>query len=203
MRNRQGGGNVTAPPAAGLARIRDAASRGRGGPAPPRRLFAFLRFLLRRLLGRRRDQLIQVDRADLLALLPFLPFLRWPAPRAVPAVAAQRLRRRADLAAPRVRSHRRFVPTFVHFIPDFLRDSVPLFLKRQCDRTLAAPRAAVAFRRGRRHRLCARSRAGGQLGAGVRLDAPLADPAPPRALARGRLLRPFPQPQNPTNYVCP
>jgi hypothetical protein len=42
----------------------------------------------------------------------------------------------------------RFAPPRVHFIPDLLRESAPLFLKRQCDRTLgscptptASPRA--------------------------------------------------------------
>jgi hypothetical protein len=33
-------------------------------------------------------------------------------------------------------SHYRFAPPLTHFIPDFLTYSVPLFLKRQCDRTL-------------------------------------------------------------------
>jgi MFS family permease len=36
----------------------------------------------------------------------------------------------------RARSHCRFVPPLIHFIPDLLTYSVPLFLKRQCDRTL-------------------------------------------------------------------
>ena len=36
----------------------------------------------------------------------------------------------------RARSHCRFVLPLIHFIPDSLRYSVPLFLKRQCDRTL-------------------------------------------------------------------
>jgi hypothetical protein len=36
----------------------------------------------------------------------------------------------------RVWSHCRFVPSLIHFITDLLRESVPLFLKRQCDRTL-------------------------------------------------------------------
>ena len=37
----------------------------------------------------------------------------------------------------RARSHCRFAPPFIHFIiiPDSLTYSVPLFLKRQCDRT--------------------------------------------------------------------
>ena len=36
----------------------------------------------------------------------------------------------------RARSHCRFVLPLVRFIPDSLTYSVPLFLKRQCDRTL-------------------------------------------------------------------
>jgi hypothetical protein len=38
---------------------------------------------------------------------------------------------------PRGRSHCRFVPPLIRFIPDSLTYSVPLFLKRQCDRALA------------------------------------------------------------------
>jgi hypothetical protein len=36
------------------------------------------------------------------------------------------------------RPHGRVAPPLIHFIPDLLRDSVPLFLKRQGDRTLGA-----------------------------------------------------------------
>jgi hypothetical protein len=36
----------------------------------------------------------------------------------------------------RARSHCRFVPPLIHFIPDFTLASVPRFLKRQCDRIL-------------------------------------------------------------------
>jgi hypothetical protein len=36
----------------------------------------------------------------------------------------------------RARSHYRFALLLVRFIPDLLPYSVPLFLKRQCDRTL-------------------------------------------------------------------
>jgi hypothetical protein len=36
----------------------------------------------------------------------------------------------------RARSHCRFVLPLIHFTADFLTYSVPLFLKRQCDRTL-------------------------------------------------------------------
>ena len=39
----------------------------------------------------------------------------------------------------RVRSHGRFVLRLIHFIPDSLRELVPLFLKRQCDRALSLP----------------------------------------------------------------
>ena len=44
----------------------------------------------------------------------------------------------ADVLRPpgRAQSHFRFVPPLIHFIPDSLIYSVPLFLKRQCDRTL-------------------------------------------------------------------
>ena len=41
----------------------------------------------------------------------------------------------------RVRSQCRFVPPVIHFMPDSLRDSVPCFLKQECDRTLAHRRA--------------------------------------------------------------
>jgi hypothetical protein len=36
----------------------------------------------------------------------------------------------------RARSHYHFVPSFIRCTPDSLTYSVPLFLKRQCDRTL-------------------------------------------------------------------
>ena len=39
----------------------------------------------------------------------------------------------------RARSHCRFALSLIHFIPDFLTYSVPLFLKRQRDRTLGEP----------------------------------------------------------------
>ena len=44
----------------------------------------------------------------------------------------------AHEGAVRARSHCRFVLPLIHFIPDSLIYSVPLFLKRQCDRTLGA-----------------------------------------------------------------
>ena len=43
----------------------------------------------------------------------------------------------------RARSHCHFVPPLIRFIPGLLTYSVPLFLKRQRDRTLGAPRAAL------------------------------------------------------------
>ena len=41
-----------------------------------------------------------------------------------------------DRVCPGARSHRRFLLPLIHFIPDLLTYSVPLFMKRQCDRTL-------------------------------------------------------------------
>jgi hypothetical protein len=40
----------------------------------------------------------------------------------------------------RVRSHCRVILPLIYFIPDVLAYSVPLFLKRQCDRTQGRPR---------------------------------------------------------------
>jgi hypothetical protein len=40
---------------------------------------------------------------------------------------------------PRAWSHCRFVPPLIHLTPDSLGESVPLFLNRQCDRTLSGP----------------------------------------------------------------
>ena len=48
------------------------------------------------------------------------------------------------MGAARARSHCRFVLLLAHFIPDSLTCSVPLYLKRQCDRTLGTPLVAVA-----------------------------------------------------------
>ena len=45
----------------------------------------------------------------------------------------------------RARSHCRFVLPFIYFIPESLTYSVPLFLKRQCDRTLRGGRSAALF----------------------------------------------------------
>jgi hypothetical protein len=53
------------------------------------------------------------------------------------AITFPRSRNAAD-GALRDRSHCRFVPPLIHFTPDSLTNSVPLFLKRQCDRTLGA-----------------------------------------------------------------
>jgi hypothetical protein len=44
----------------------------------------------------------------------------------------------------RARSHCRFAPPLTHFIPDSPTSSVPLFLKRQCDRTQEARAADAA-----------------------------------------------------------
>jgi hypothetical protein len=55
-----------------------------------------------------------------------LPLWRLPGPRAILGPPGRRAR---------ARSHCRFPPPPIHFIPDPPRDSVPLFLKRQCDRT--------------------------------------------------------------------
>ena len=51
------------------------------------------------------------------------------------------------------RTHCRFAPPLIHFTPCSLTYSAPLFLKRQCDRTLRRRRAQRGFRaRGRRDR---------------------------------------------------
>ena len=47
-----------------------------------------------------------------------------------------------------VRSHRHFVLSPIHFIPDLLTYSVPLFLKRQCDRTLGELRRGLPHLKG-------------------------------------------------------
>jgi hypothetical protein len=52
--------------------------------------------------------------------------------RAINANPARALRGRRR----RVRLHCRFAVPLIQFIPDLLSDTVPLFLKRQCDRTL-------------------------------------------------------------------
>ena len=49
----------------------------------------------------------------------------------------------------RARSHSRFVLSFIHFIPGSLTYSVPLFLKRQCDRTPGGRRRWAGQPRGR------------------------------------------------------
>jgi hypothetical protein len=70
-----------------------------------------------------------------------------------------RARRRRDRGRPlrplggarRARSRRRFVLLRIHFIPCSLTYSVPLFLKRQCDRTLGVqPRRGRGLRHPRR-----------------------------------------------------
>jgi hypothetical protein len=65
--------------------------------------------------------------------------------------------RRDSERSPRVRSHCRIVLPLIQFIPDSLRESVSLFLKRQCDRNLRSPIAVSPRRRaaqpaGRRRR---------------------------------------------------
>ena len=50
-----------------------------------------------------------------------------------PGDAHERCARRGTA---RARSHCRFATPLIHFIPDSLTYSVPLFLKRQCDRAL-------------------------------------------------------------------
>ena len=47
----------------------------------------------------------------------------------------------------RARSPRRFVLPIIHFIPDFLTYLVPLYLKRQCDRTLGLLSGGPVFDR--------------------------------------------------------
>jgi hypothetical protein len=56
---------------------------------------------------------------------------------------ARRARTRYFPTPVRARSHCCFVLSLIHFIPDSLTESVPLFLKRQCDRTLTQVRAAA------------------------------------------------------------
>jgi hypothetical protein len=56
----------------------------------------------------------------------------------------------------RARSHCRAVLPLIHFTPDSLRDSVPLFLKRRCNRALrSASRTTSAGGPSRRTRRCA------------------------------------------------
>jgi hypothetical protein len=43
----------------------------------------------------------------------------------------------------RARSHCHFAPLLIHFTPELLKYSVPLFLKRKCGRTLGALFAAA------------------------------------------------------------
>jgi hypothetical protein len=53
------------------------------------------------------------------------------------------IRKSLGHGARRARSHCHFVPPLIHFIPDSLTYSAPLFLKRQCDRTLGARQLTV------------------------------------------------------------
>jgi hypothetical protein len=61
----------------------------------------------------------------------------------VPCSKSQPIWYWAPASPPRVRSYCRFVLPHIPFIPDSLTYSVPLFLKRQCDRTLFPPSASV------------------------------------------------------------
>jgi hypothetical protein len=69
------------------------------------------------------------------------PFRRAAGAAGARGAAAARLRG----GGARARSHARFVPPLIHFMPDSRTYSVPLYLKRQCDRT---PGGGVAPRRG-------------------------------------------------------
>ena len=92
----------------------------------------------------------------------------------------------ARRGAGRLRSHCRFALPFIHFIPDALRDSAVVCVKRQCDRTLGGGRrgggaragAGLTGRRGAAAQVGARAalhdaggRAGGQ-GGGAFLSSP-------------------------------
>jgi hypothetical protein len=61
--------------------------------------------------------------------------------------AAADLGPETDAVTPRARSHCRFAPPLIHFIPESLTYSVPLFLKRQCDRTLGDAGDCIVGRR--------------------------------------------------------
>ena len=54
----------------------------------------------------------------------------------------------------RARSHCRFAPPLIHFTPEVLTYSVPLFLKRQCDRTLGEGAGGGSLSVGQRQLLC-------------------------------------------------
>jgi hypothetical protein len=92
----------------------------------------------------------------------FLPLLSFSATMTVSSVARlrphqgehgrPRLRQPRRHGEHRARSHFRFVPPLILFIPASLRYLVPLFLKRQCDRTLGGH----TDRRGRHPGLPAR-----------------------------------------------
>ena len=131
--------------------------------------------------------------------LDLLPRLRGAGPLPDPPPAHDRA---VACARDRARSHCRFVLLLIHFIPYSLIYSVPLFLKQQCDRTLARdpglPQRDLAQRMfwAPRNRVCGpESRGGG--GAergllGLREHAPLAggdavrahEPARPADLER-------------------
>ena len=67
-----------------------------------------------------------------------------------PGAAVGRGTAEAARGGTRARSHCRFVQPLIHFIPDSLTYSVPLFLKRQCNRTLGGARRGLAARQARR-----------------------------------------------------
>ena len=82
-----------------------------------------------------------------------LPLLSFSAKMTVPPLARRRARRRPwespGRGRGRARSHRRVALPFTHFVPDSRAYSVPLFLKRQCDRTLGRGRARARWREGK------------------------------------------------------
>jgi hypothetical protein len=57
-----------------------------------------------------------------------------------PRVRRHRVRQRQPASQPRARLHCPFALPIIHFIPDLLTYSVPLFLKRQGDRTIGLGR---------------------------------------------------------------
>ena len=77
------------------------------------------------------------------------PTLLTRAPRAALGVTAAALL--VGVGGSRARSHRRFAPPLIRFIPDPLTYSAPLFLKRQCDRTPGGMRALYAQLAGPTH----------------------------------------------------
>jgi hypothetical protein len=129
-------------------------------------------------------------------------------PRPPRGRCARSSRRRAAPPAGRARSQCRFVPPLVHFVPESLTYSVPLSLKRQCDRTPPAGWAPPPLaRRGRQRVAC-------PLAPSLRRALP-APPRPvhprsrrhhPRSHRPGHPPRPCPCPcpcRRPRPYPCP